>query len=168
MVENLSGYRKKEKMPSNLSEIRTPIGVAEVVRQGTDITMVSYGMTLFFAQQAVEELEEMGISVELIDPQSLMPFDMTHVIAKSLEKTSRLVIVDEDVEAGAAAYILNKVLEEQGGYSLLDSAPKTITAKDHRSTYADDGDYHAKPSVDDIVEAVLEMMHEVNPEKYVI
>ncbi|MDD4819817.1 MAG: thiamine pyrophosphate-dependent enzyme [Flavobacteriales bacterium] len=168
MIENLSGYRKKEKMPSNLSEIRTPIGVAEVVHEGSDITMVSYGMTLFFAQQAIEELEKMGISVELIDPQSLIPFDMTHVIAKSLKKTSRLVIVDEDVKGGASSYIMNKVLEEQGGYSLLDSAPKTITAREHRSTYADDGDYHAKPSVDDIVEGVMEIMHEVYPDKFSI
>ena len=166
IVENLISYRKKEPLPSNLSEIRTPIGVAEVVRQGKDLTMVSYGAAFSFASAACEKLSQMGIEVELIDPQSLLPFDMTGVIGESLKKTSRLMIVDEDVKGGASAYMLENILTTQKGYELLDSAPVCVTARDHRPTYADDGDYHAKPQVDDIMEAVIAMMHEVYPHRF--
>ena len=166
IVENLISYRKKEPLPSNLSEIRTPIGVAEVVRQGKDLTMVSYGAAFSFASAACEKLSQMGIEVELIDPQSLLPFDMTGVIGESLKKTSRLMIVDEDVKGGASAYMLENILTTQKGYELLDSAPVCVTARDHRPTYADDGDYHAKPQVDDIMEAVIAMMHEAYPHRF--
>jgi pyruvate/2-oxoglutarate/acetoin dehydrogenase E1 component/TPP-dependent pyruvate/acetoin dehydrogenase alpha subunit len=166
VVENLLSYRKKELLPANLSEIRTPIGVAEVVREGRDVTMVSYGTAFSFASIACEKLSQMGIDVELIDPQSLLPFDMTGVIGESLKKTSRLVVVDEDVKGGASAYMLENILTTQGGYNYLDSAPVCVTAREHRPTYADDGDYHAKPQVDDIMEAVIAMMHEAYPCKF--
>ena len=166
VVENLLSYRKKELLPANLSELRTPIGVAEVVRKGRDVTMVSYGTAFSFASMACEKLSQMGIEVELIDPQSLLPFDMTGVIGDSLKKTSRLVIVDEDIKGGASAYMLENILTTQGGYNYLDSAPVCITAREHRPTYADDGDYHAKPQVDDIMEAIIAMMHEAYPDKY--
>jgi pyruvate/2-oxoglutarate/acetoin dehydrogenase E1 component len=166
VIENLLSYRKKELLPANLSEIRTPIGVAEVVREGRDVTMVSYGTAFSFASIACEKLSQMGIDVELIDPQSLLPFDMMGVIGESLKKTSRLVVVDEDVKGGASAYMLENILTTQGGYNYLDSAPVCVTAREHRPTYADDGDYHAKPQVDDIMEAVIAMMHEAYPDKY--
>lgn len=166
VVENLNGYRKKEKMPSNLSELRTPIGVAEVVKQGADVTLVSYGSTFAVAEKAARELESLGINVELIDVQSLLPLDLTHVIGDSLKKTGRLVIADEDVPGGASAYILDNVMNSQDGYRWLDSKPLLITAKAHRTTYADDGDYYAKPNADDIAEGILAMMHESNPSKY--
>ncbi|HSP10928.1 MAG TPA: thiamine pyrophosphate-dependent enzyme, partial [Salegentibacter sp.] len=150
IVECLNGYRLKEKMPDNLAEIRTPIGKVETVKEGKDITLVSYGSTLRIVEQTAQELEEFGINAEVIDVQSLLPFDLDHDIVKSVEKTNRLLVIDEDVPGGASAFILDKVLNEQNAYKYLDSKPDTLTAKDHRPAYGTDGDYFSKPSADDI------------------
>ncbi|HSP13107.1 MAG TPA: transketolase C-terminal domain-containing protein, partial [Salegentibacter sp.] len=166
IVECLNGYRLKEKMPDNLSAIRTPIGKVETVKEGKDITLVSYGSTLRIVEQTAHELEEFGINAEVIDVQSLLPFDLEHDIVKSVEKTNRLLIIDEDVPGGGSAYILDKVLNEQNAYKFLDSKPDTLTAKEHRPAYGTDGDYFSKPSSDDIFEKVYSIFHEVNPEKY--
>ncbi|NQX90832.1 MAG: transketolase, partial [Flavobacteriales bacterium] len=166
VVECLNGYRSKEKMPDNLGEFTVAIGVPEVLQSGDDVTVVSYGSTLNICSEACKELEEMGISVELIDAQTLLPFDTTGVIAKSLEKTNRLIVVDEDVPGGASAYILDQVLNNQGGYKHLDSQPITVSAQAHLPAYGTDGDYFSKPSHDDIVEAVYGIMSEVDPMTY--
>ncbi len=164
VVECLNGYRLKEKLPTNLGEFTTPIGEIEVLKQGSSITIVSYGSTLRIIEAAVAMLEEVNISVEIIDIQSLIPFDTAHNIVKSIEKTNRLLIVDEDVPGGASAYILQQILEVQDAYKFLDSKPETLTAQAHRPAYGTDGDYFSKPSVEDVVEKVLAIMHEVNPE----
>ncbi|CEN37192.1 alpha-ketoacid dehydrogenase subunit alpha/beta [Capnocytophaga cynodegmi] len=166
VIECLNGYRLKEELPVNLGEFKTPIGVVETIKEGKDITIVSYGSTLRIVNQAAEELEKFGISAEIIDAQSLSPFDLNHDVVKSVAKTNRLLIVDEDVSGGASAYILQRVLEEQNAYQYLDSAPQTLTAKDHRTAYGTDGDYFSKPSVDDVFEKVYGIMHEANPNKY--
>ncbi|SCX92915.1 alpha-ketoacid dehydrogenase subunit alpha/beta [Flavobacterium caeni] len=166
VVECLNGYRLKEKMPSNLGDFRTAIGVTETLKQGADITLVSYGSTLRLVEQAANELLEIGIDCEVIDAQSLLPFDIHHDIAKSIQKTNRLLVIDEDVPGGASAYILQQVVEEQGAYAYLDSKPQTLTAKAHRPAYGTDGDYFSKPSAEDIYEKVYAMMHEVDPNKY--
>lgn len=166
IVECLNGYRLKEKMPTNLGEFKTPIGVVETIKSGTDITLVSYGSTLRLVEQAANELESVGISCEIIDIQSLLPFDLNHDIVKSLAKTNRLLVIDEDVPGGASAYILQEVLEVQKGYHYLDSAPQTLTAKAHRPAYGTDGDYFSKPSVEDIFEKVYEIMHEAKPNTF--
>src|SRR5690606_8238293 len=134
-----NGYRLKEKLPNNLGEFRTPIGVVETVKEGTDITLVSYGTTLSLVEQAAEELMDFGINAEVIDVQSLLPFDLNHDLVKSLAKTNRLLVIDEDVPGGASSYILNKIVEEQNGWMHLDSKPQTLTAKDHRPAYGTDG-----------------------------
>ena len=166
VVECLNGYRLKEKMPTNLGEFKTPIGVVETLKEGKDITVVSYGSTLRLVEQAAKELLEVGIDVEIIDIQSLLPFDINHDIVKSLAKTNRLLIVDEDVPGGAAAFILQQIVEEQKGYKHLDSQPETLSAKAHRPAYGTDGDYFSKPSIEDIFEKVYEIMNESNPTKY--
>jgi pyruvate/2-oxoglutarate/acetoin dehydrogenase E1 component len=166
VVECLNGYRLKEKLPENLGEFRTPLGEIEVLREGRDLTIVSYGSTLRLVQQAAVELTKAGIDVEIIDIQSLLPFDKNHDIAQSLEKTSRLLVVDEDVPGGASAYIMQKILEEQDGYRLLDSKPSTLTAAAHRPAYGSDGDYFSKPSADDIFDRAYAILHESNPKKY--
>ena len=160
VVECLNGYRLKETPPSNLLEMTVPLGVPEVIKQGEDITIVSYGSTLRIIQESVNSLEATGISCEIIDVQTLLPFDINHVIVESLKKTSRIVFVDEDVPGGAAAYMFNKVMEEQGGYRYLDVAPRTITAKAHRPAYGSDGDYFSKPNAEDIETVIREMMAE--------
>jgi pyruvate/2-oxoglutarate/acetoin dehydrogenase E1 component/TPP-dependent pyruvate/acetoin dehydrogenase alpha subunit len=160
MVECLNGYRLKEKLPANLLEFRIPLGVPEVIREGEDITIVSYGATLRVATEAAQALETEGITCEVIDVQTLLPFDVHHNILDSLKKTSRILIVDEDVPGGAAAYIYNKVMEEQGGYRWLDTAPRTITGKAHRPAYSSDGDYFSKPNVEDIMDAIRQMVQE--------
>ena len=160
MIECLNGYRLKEKLPSNLLEFKVPLGVPEVIREGEDITIVSYGATLRIANEAAQTLETQGISCEVVDIQTLLPFDVHHHILDSLKKTSRILIVDEDVPGGAAAYIYNKVMEEQGGYRWLDTAPRTITGKAHRPAYSSDGDYFSKPNVEDIIDAIREMVAE--------
>lgn len=160
VIECLNGYRLKEKMPLNLSSFTVPMGVPEVIRQGTDITIVSYGSTLRIIDEAAQQLEQMGTSCEIIDVQTLLPFDINHTILESLKKTNRIVFVDEDVPGGAAAYMFNKVMEEQGGYKYLDVAPRTITGKAHRPSYGSDGDYFSKPNVEEIKTVILEMMSE--------
>ncbi|MCK0110028.1 thiamine pyrophosphate-dependent enzyme [Flavobacteriaceae bacterium S0825] len=166
IIECLNGYRLKEKMPNNIGEFKTPVGVVETVKEGADITLVSYGSTLRMVEQTAKELLEVGIDAEVIDVQSLIPFDINHDILKSLEKTNRLMIIDEDVPGGASAYILDKIMNTQKGYLHLDSQPKTLTAKEHRPAYGTDGDYFSKPSLEDIFEAVYNVMNEVNPEDY--
>lgn len=166
LVECLNGYRLKEKMPTNLSEIKTPIGVVETIKTGTDITLVSYGSTLRLVEQAAQELQALNIDCEIIDAQSLLPFDLGHDCVKSVQKTNRLLVIDEDVPGGASAYILQQIVEDQNGYAYLDSKPQTLSAKAHRPAYGTDGDYFSKPSVEDIVEKIYEIMHESNPNKY--
>lgn len=166
VIECLNGYRLKEKLPSNVGDFTVPLGKAEVLEEGTDITVVSYGSSLRIVQEAAEELSLLGISVEIIDPQTLLPFDTTQVCVKSLAKTSKLLVVDEDVPGGASAYILQKVIEEQKGYFHLDGQPKTLSAKAHRPPFGSDGDYFSKPSVDDVIETIYQMMHDANPTKY--
>ena len=166
MVECLNGYRLKEKLPSNLGEFKTPVGKVDVVKEGSDITVVSYGSTFRLVEQVAKELVEVGVNAEIIDIQSLIPFDLSHDIKKSVEKTNRLIIIDEDVPGGASAYILNELLNEQGIFEYLDSTPKTLTGKEHRPAYGTDGDYFSKPSAEDIFEGIYEIMHESNPSKY--
>ncbi len=160
VVECLNGYRLKEKLPTNLAEFTVPLGVCDVLREGDDVTIVSYGSTLRIVQEAADTLTKMNISCEVIDVQTLLPFDINHSIVASLKKTSRIIFIDEDVPGGAAAYMFNKVMEEQKGYKYLDVSPRTLTAKAHRPGYGSDGDYFAKPNVEDVVREVKEMMGE--------
>jgi pyruvate/2-oxoglutarate/acetoin dehydrogenase E1 component/TPP-dependent pyruvate/acetoin dehydrogenase alpha subunit len=166
VIECLNGYRLKEKMPLNLGGFKTPIGITETIRKGSDITIVSYGSTLRLVEQAAKELQEIGISCEIIDTQSLLPFDINHDIKKSLMETNRLLVVDEDVPGGASAFILQQILDVQNGYDYLDSKPQTLASKAHRPAYGTDGDYFSKPSAEDIYEKVYAMMNEVNPTEY--
>lgn len=160
VIECLNGYRLKEKLPSNLDSFTVALGVPEVIHPGSDITIVSYGSTLRIIAEAVKRLEEAGISCELIDVQTLLPFDLHHGILDSLKKTNRIIFIDEDVPGGAAAYMYNKVMEEQGGYRYLDVAPRTLTAKAHRPAYGSDGDYFSKPNAEEIEKLIKEMMAE--------
>ncbi|WP_315816936.1 transketolase C-terminal domain-containing protein [Paraflavitalea speifideaquila] len=160
VVESLNGYRLKEKLPSNLLDFRVPLGVPEVVKEGTDITVVSYGSTLRIAQEAAVVLEKEGISCEVVDVQTLLPFDIDHHILASLKKTNRIVFVDEDVPGGACGYMYAEVMEKQGGYRWLDVSPRTITAKAHRPSYGSDGDYFSKPNLEEIIDVIREMMAE--------
>ena len=166
IVECLNGYRLKEKLPNNLGEFKTPIGVVETVKEGNDITLVSYGSTLRIVEDVAKELLEVGIDAEVIDVQSLLPFDIHHDIVKSVEKTNRLLVIDEDVPGGASAYIMQEILEKQNAYRFLDSKPQTLTAKEHRPAYGTDGDYFSKPSAEDIFEKVYSIFNEVNPEQF--
>ena len=168
IVECLNGYRLKEKQPDNIGEFTVPVGKVEVTRSGTDVTLVTYGSTWRIVTEASKILETLGIDTEIIDVQSLIPFDLSQDIVKSLKKTNRLIIIDEDVEGGTSAFILQNILEKQKGFRHLDSAPMTLTAKNHRPAYGSDGDYFSKPSVDDVVEKVHQLFHEVNPEKFPI
>ena len=166
VIESLNGYRLKEKLPNNLGEFRVPLGTTETMRKGKDITLVSYGSTLRIVLEAAEELYRMGIDAEVIDIQSLIPFDLHYEIRKSVEKTNRLLIIDEDVPGGGTAYILNELIEKQNIFPLLDSKPKTLSAKAHRPAYGSDGDYFSKPSLDDIIETAYEIIHEFDPKKF--
>jgi pyruvate/2-oxoglutarate/acetoin dehydrogenase E1 component len=166
VVECLNGYRLKEKKPNNIGEFKTPIGVIEIVKTGRDLTLVSYGSTLRLAEQAARELLEVDIDVEVIDIQSLIPFDRNQDILKSIRKTNRLLIVDEDVPGGASAYILTEILKQSGAYENLDSAPQLLTAQAHRPAYGSDGDYFSKPSKNDIFEKAYDILHESNPMDY--
>ncbi|WP_185214012.1 thiamine pyrophosphate-dependent enzyme [Sphingobacterium mizutaii] len=163
VVECLNGYRLKEKMPVNISEFTVPIGKAEKIREGADITVVSYGSTLRIVQEAALELDKLGVSIEIIDAQCLQPFDRDKISVESLKKTNRLLVVDEDFPGGASSYITHEILEKQGGYYHLDGQPKTLTAKAHRPPYGSDGDYFTKPAVDDVVETAYQMMSDSNP-----
>ncbi len=166
VIEPLNGYRIREKMPANIGEYRIPLGRPEVLREGRDITVVTYGSCVRIAREAAGRLQEFDISVELIDVQTLIPFDLTGTILESLKKTSRVLFFDEDVPGGATAYMMQKVLEEQEGWQWLDSEPHTLTAQEHRPAYATDGDYFSNPSAEDLFDTVYEMMHETNPQKY--
>ncbi len=166
VIECLNGYRLKEKLPQNIADFTVSLGAAEIIREGKDVTIVSYGSTLRIVQEAAEDLEKLGISVEIVDPQTLLPFDINGICAQSLKKTSKLLVVDEDVPGGASAYILQHVLENQKGYYCLDGQPKTLTAKAHRPPYGSDGDYFTKPSVEDVVETVYAMMHDSKPNQF--
>ena len=166
IIECLNGYRLKETLPDNLGEFNVPVGKIETTKEGTDITLVTYGSTWRLVTEASKTLEKLGINAEIIDIQSLIPFDVECEIVESLKKTNRLAIIDEDVEGGASAYILQQILEKQNGYQFLDSQPLTITAKNHRPAYGTDGDYFSKPSIDDIVERIYGVFNEVNPQRF--
>ena len=160
VIECLNGYRLKEKLPGNLLEFNVPLGIPEIIRQGNDITVVSYGSTLRIIQDAADRLERFNISCEIVDVQTLLPFDIHHIILESLKKTNRIVFIDEDVPGGAAAYMYNKVMEEQGGYQWLDVAARTITGKAHRPSYGSDGDYFSKPNAEEIFNIIQQMVNE--------
>jgi len=166
VVECLNGYRSKEAKPTNIGEFKVPLGLAEVVKEGTDLTIVSYGSTFNLCQEAAKQLAEVGVDVELIDVQTLLPFDLGHGTAASVKKTNRLLIVDEDVQGGASAFILDQVVNVQGAYRFLDSKPMTLAAKPHLPAYSTDGDYFSKPSIEDIVETAYALMHEADPKAY--
>ena len=160
VVECLNGYRLKEKLPANLLEYTVPLGVPEVIREGEDITIVSYGSTLRIVMEAAQWLEKTGVQCEVVDVQTLLPFDLGHLILASLKKTNRIIFVDEDVPGGASAFMFNQVMEAQGGYRWLDASPRTISAKAHRPAYGSDGDYFSKPNTEDVIETIREMMME--------
>lgn len=166
IIEPLNGYRLRETKPDNLHEFNIAVGVPETLVEGTDVTIVTYASCVRIAEDAVEQLKEFDISVELIDVQSLIPFDINHMISKSLEKTNKVLFFDEDVPGGATAFMMQKVIEEQGGFYNLDMDPRTLTAKAHRASYSTDGDYFSNPNAEDVFDAVYNMMHEYNPEKY--
>jgi pyruvate/2-oxoglutarate/acetoin dehydrogenase E1 component/TPP-dependent pyruvate/acetoin dehydrogenase alpha subunit len=166
MVECLNGYRLKERVPDNLSSFTVPLGVPEILRQGEDVTIITYGAMCRIVLEAAEELQAFGISAEVIDVQTLMPFDLGHTLVESLKKTGKVAFADEDVPGGASAYMMQQVLEQQGGYQFLDTPPITISAKEHRPAYGTDGDYFSKPSAEDVFEKVHQLMHDGDPEKF--
>ncbi|MFQ3576310.1 MAG: thiamine pyrophosphate-dependent enzyme [Cytophagales bacterium] len=166
IIECLNGYRLKEKLPDNIGEFTVPLGKPEVLKEGNDITIVTYGSMCRIVMEAVLELEQFGIDCEVIDVQTILPFDLNHSIVNSLKKTGRIIFADEDVPGGASAFMMQQVIEVQNGYQYLDFKPITISAKPHRPAYADDGDYFSKPSVEDVFDEVYRVMHEVNPQKW--
>jgi pyruvate/2-oxoglutarate/acetoin dehydrogenase E1 component len=166
IIEPLNGYRLKERIPDNIGTFRIPVGSVELLQEGTDLTLVTYGSCVRIAEEAIRQLGEFNISVELIDAQSLVPFDLNQDILGSLQKTNKILFFDEDVPGGATAYMMQKVLEEQGGYQFLDAVPRTLTANEHRPAYSNDGDYFSNPNAEDVFQTVYEMMHEYNPNKY--
>ncbi len=166
IIECLNGYRLKEKMPDNIGTYTVPLGIPEIIEEGADVTVVSYGSTLRVVQEASKLLKELGINIELIDPQTLLPFDINHTIGESLKKTNKLIVVDEDVPGGASAYILQQILEQQNGYFQLDAAPITITAKAHRPAYGTDGDYFSKPNVEEIYDQIFQLILDYNPARF--
>jgi len=166
IIECLNGYRLKEKMPTNVGEYTVRLGMPEILRKGSDVTIVTYGSMCRVILDAAAELEKTGISCEVIDVQTLLPFDIHHSIVESVKKTSRLALADEDVPGGATAYMMQKVVEEQGAYTYLDSQPITITAKEHRPAYASDGDYFSKPNTETIFDKIYAMMNEAEPERF--
>lgn len=166
IIEPLNGYRLKEKLPANIGEYKVPLGVPEILSEGNDITIVTYGSCVRIAQDALQQLNEFNISAELIDVQSLLPFDINNIISESLKKTNKILFFDEDVPGGATAYMMKKVLEDQNGFFYLDSQPRTLTGKEHRAAYGTDGDYYSNPNAEDVFEAVYNIMHEFNPTKY--
>ena len=166
IIEPLNGYRLREPRPSNIGEFRIPIGVPEVLKTGTDLTLVTYGSCVHIAADAAKQLSDFGIDIELIDVQSLLPFDINHIILESLKKTNKIVFFDEDVPGGATSFMMQQVLEEQKGFFYLDAEPKTITAQAHRPAYSTDGDYFSNPNAEDVFDTVYNLMHSVNPFKY--
>jgi transketolase len=166
IIETLNGYRLKERLPANIAEFCVPVGVPEILREGTDVTIVTYGSMCRIVMDAAQQLAETGISCEVIDVQTLLPFDIHHIIADSVKRTNRVLFTDEDVPGGATAFMMQQVLEEQNAYQWLDSKPRTLPAKEHRPAYASDGDYFSKPNTEDVFDTVYEMMHEADPEKF--
>jgi pyruvate/2-oxoglutarate/acetoin dehydrogenase E1 component len=166
IIECLNGYRLKEKLPDNIGEFTVPLGIPEMLREGSDVTVVTYGSMCRIVMEAAEELEKVGISCEVIDVQTLLPFDIYELIVESLKKTNRIVFADEDVPGGATAFMLQKVLEEQNGYQYLDAKPVTITAKEHRPAYGSDGDYFSKPNAEEVFEKIYQLMHLSDSKKY--
>jgi len=166
IIECLNGYRLKEKMPDNIGTYTVPLGIPEIIEEGADVTVVSYGSTLRVVQEASKLLKELGINIELIDPQTLLPFDINHTIGESLKKTNKLIVVDEDVPGGASAYILQQIIEQQNGYFQLDAAPITITARAHRPAYGTDGDYFSKPNVEEIYDQIFQLLHDNDPARF--
>jgi 2-oxoisovalerate dehydrogenase E1 component len=166
IIESLNGYRLKERLPSNLAEYTVPLGIPEILRAGTDITIVTYGSMCRIVMEAAEQLQETGISCEVIDVQTLLPFDIHHMISDSVKKTNRVLFADEDVPGGASAYMMQQVVDEQNAYQWLDSAPRALAAKAHRPAYATDGDYFSKPNTEDVFDIVYQMMNESDPEKF--
>jgi pyruvate/2-oxoglutarate/acetoin dehydrogenase E1 component len=163
IIEPLNGYRTKEKMPDNIGEFRIPLGVPEVLCEGEDITIVTYGSCCRIVMDAAKQLEQAGISCEVIDVQTLLPFDIDHAIVKSLQKTNKILFVDEDVSGGGTAFMMHKVMEEQGGFDFLEIPPVTLSAKDHRPAYGSDGDYYSKPNTEDVFDTAYEMVRRCNP-----
>jgi len=168
IVEVLNGYRLKETLPSNLGEYTVPLGVPEVLREGSDLTLVTYGACCRIALEAAEMLDRVGIDAEIIDVQTLIPFDIDGRIVESLKKTGRVLFVDEDVPGGTTAYMMQQVVDRQDGFWSLDAKPRTVTSKDHRPAYGSDGDYWSKPNREQIFQAAYEMMHEGDPETFPI
>jgi len=166
VIEPLNGYRTKEPRPQNMGEFRVELGIPEILREGSDITLVTYGSCCKIALDAAIQLEQHGVSVEIIDVQTLLPFDRHHAIVESIKKTGKLLVVDEDVPGGASAFILQQILEVQGGFRYLDAEPVTLAAQEHRPAYGSDGDYFSKPSVDDMIETAYAMMNEYNPARF--
>jgi pyruvate/2-oxoglutarate/acetoin dehydrogenase E1 component len=166
VIEPLNGYRIKEKMPDNIGVYRVPVGIPEILEQGEDVTIVTYGSLCRIAQEATRSLGEQGISCEVIDVQTLLPFDINGIIAQSIRKTGKVVFLDEDVPGGATAFMMQQVLEKQEAFRYLDAAPRTLSAKEHRPAYGSDGDYFSKPSAEDIFDTVYAIMHEYNPDDY--
>jgi pyruvate/2-oxoglutarate/acetoin dehydrogenase E1 component len=166
VIEPLNGYRLKEKMPDNIGEYRLQLGIPEIICEGTDLTIVTYGSTVKIATEAVKQLADHEVSVEVIDVQTLIPFDINRTIIESIRKTNRVLFLDEDVPGGTTAYMMQEVIEKQGGWHYLDTPPKTLTGKEHRPAYTTDGDYFSKPSAEDIFDAVYSIMRESFPEKY--
>ena len=166
IIEPLNGYRLREKKPDNIGKFKTPVGVPEILQEGTDITLVTYGSCVRIAQNALTQLKKFNVSAELIDVQTLIPFDINGVILESLKKTNKIVFFDEDVPGGATSYMMQKVIEEMGGYFYLDAKPETVTANAHRAAYSTDGDYFSNPNEEDVFERVYRVMHEYNPKKF--
>jgi pyruvate/2-oxoglutarate/acetoin dehydrogenase E1 component len=163
VIECLNGYRLKERMPENIGEFSVALGKPEVLIHGTDITLITYGSCTRIAEEAIKQLSEIGISVELIDVQTLLPFDINHNILESIKRTNKVIFMDEDVEGGASAFMMQQVLEVQGAYQWLDYKPITITAQAHRPSYGTDGDYYSKPNAEDVFEVIIEMMSDYEP-----
>ena len=166
IIEPLNGYRLKERLPDNPGAFTIPVGTVEILQEGTDVTLVTYGSCVKIAEEAMPQLKEFKISVELVDVQSLVPFDVHHDVLKSLQKTNKIIFFDEDVPGGATSYMMQKVLEEQGGYQFLDAVPKTLTSSGHRPAYSNDGDYFSNPNAEDVFQTVYDLMHEYNPNRY--
>jgi pyruvate/2-oxoglutarate/acetoin dehydrogenase E1 component len=166
IIECLNGYRLKERLPDNIGELTIPLGIPDILREGTDVTIVTYGSMCRIVMEAAEDLERFGISCEVIDVQTLLPFDIHHSILESIKKTNRVVFADEDVPGGATGFMMHKVLEEQGAYHYVDSKPATVTAKEHRPAYASDGDYFSKPNAEDVFDKVYALMSEAEPSKF--
>jgi pyruvate/2-oxoglutarate/acetoin dehydrogenase E1 component len=166
IIECLNGYRLKERMPDNIGELSVPLGIPETLREGSDVTIVTYGSMCRIVMEAADELQKAGVSCEVIDVQTLLPFDINHLILQSVKKTNRVVFADEDVPGGGTAFMMQQVLEVQGAYVFLDSKPLTITAREHRPAYGSDGDYFSKPSTEDVFDGVYGLLSEADPASY--